>query len=174
MSRAAPFLLGVALLLGGRGAALAGLDDRVTDQVRLSLSVPEFATASYEHHFHHGGFYFREPFAAVEAGYAGGKLSLGSGWLESPGTMKHCEGDALKLSVLRTWDNPVHAEAKQTYVGIEAERFFAFLGHAVVKVGVFYRVSGNKDKDPDDRELLITAGIGLPIFSHPRGPSWFE
>jgi hypothetical protein len=147
----------------------ATLDDRLTDQVRLSLSAPEWVTASYEYHFHHGGYFYRDPFLQFEAGVGGGKFSVGSGYLESPPPGDYCVGEGLKLSLLRTWGDPIYGESDTTYLGVEVERFFKMLGHSVVKLGIFHPLDGHEG----DQEILVTVGIGIPIFSSPRGPSYF-
>lgn len=169
MSRTLRLLTFVALLAAPALAARADLEDRITDQFRLGIGAPEWASLTYQHRFHHGGQLFREPFFEAEAGFGAGKLALGSGYLESTPDGEHCVGHGLKLAFLRTWNEALFGDTEESFVGIEGERFFKCLGHTALKFGLYYQVSGHED----DRDILVSAGLSIPIFSTPRGPSFF-
>jgi len=84
----------------------------------------------------------------VEAGEGGGKLQLGYGsW--------YMAGGAVKLSLLRTWGDPMEIEPNQTYLGAECQLNFFLLNGAV---GVYTEIDG----DGEDETLITwSAGIGF-------------
>jgi hypothetical protein len=162
--------LQLALFLAAAGTARAGLEDRIAHQVRLGAGGPEWASLSYEYHYHHGSpRLFRDPFLQAEMGVGAGRLSVGSGWLESAAGGRGCVGEALKLTLLRTMENPLYGEPLDYYAGIEVERFVALPGRPLLRLGFFYPVSGPHE----DRQPMVSAGLAFPIFSSPRRPSFF-
>jgi hypothetical protein len=77
--------------------------------------------------------------AAARRGYAKGLLPYAGG--------------GVKLSVLRTWGNPLWAEPRATYVGVEADASFFIK----LSIGLMRRVGGNRES----HDVLVTGGIGL-------------
>jgi hypothetical protein len=84
----------------------------------------------------------------VEAGEGGGKLQFGYGsW--------YMAGGAVKLSLLRTWGDPIGIEPNQTYLGAECQLNLFLLNGAV---GLYAEIDG----DGEDETLVTwSAGIGF-------------
>jgi hypothetical protein len=101
---------------------------------------------------------FRGPFAQLEPGLAGGKLSLGwgrvTGNTDRSGSFLTAAfiGLACKLTVLYTWGDFGWVDAGRTYAGVE-------IGLPVAQVnlglGVLYRVDGESSG-----RWLVTGGVG--------------
>ncbi len=96
------------------------------------------------------GFRFPAPdfFVQIEPGIHGGKLNVGWTTIPSPGV-----GQAVTVSLLRTWNDPVGTDADLTYLGLDYQGLktpFAF------SVGI-YRLLGDQGSD----EWLLSVGVGL-------------
>jgi hypothetical protein len=101
---------------------------------------------------------FWGPFAQIEPGLAGGKLSAGWGRaMGSTGRRDHFLSRvylalAVKATVLRTWGDYGPQEPGRTFAGAELEFSVARVNFGL---GLLYRVD-----DTNDSPWLITAGIG--------------
>jgi hypothetical protein len=101
---------------------------------------------------------FRGPFAQLETGLGGGKLSVGwarvSGVTDRSGSRLRAAfiGAAYKLTVLRTWGDQGWAEKGRTHAGLELG---VPVAQAKVGLGLLYRVDGG-----DDGRWLVTGGFG--------------
>ena len=127
-------------LLHGLGAKVREKDQKV-DAV-CAVPIPHCA----------GGFLLD-----AEAGSGGGKLSLGVGANArvQDEDFRGTVGAGLKLSVARTWGNPVGTDPGLTYVGPELDLFVLRVG---VNVGVLFRVAGD-----GGGTTLLTWGLGLRL-----------
>ncbi len=127
-------------LLHGLGAKVREKDQRV-DAV-CAVPIPHCA----------GGFLLD-----AEAGSGGGKLSLGVGANArvQDEDFRGTVGAGLKLSVARTWGNPVGTDPGLTYLGPELDLFVLRVG---VSVGVLFRVAGD-----GGGTTLFTWGLGLRL-----------
>jgi hypothetical protein len=100
---------------------------------------------------------FRGPFAQLEAGLGGGRLSLGwtrvTGHTDPSGSILTAGfiGTAYKLTALQTWGDLGWVEAGRTYAGLEIT---VPVAQAKVGLGLLYRVDG------DDGRWLVTGGAG--------------
>jgi len=101
-------------------------------------------------HPREGAVVIAEPHLIIqlEAGQGGGKLQVGVGaW--------YMAGGVAKLSLLRTWGDPMEIEPSQTYLGAELQLNIFPLNGAV---GVY----GEIDGDGEDVTLVTwSAGIGF-------------
>jgi len=101
---------------------------------------------------------FRGPFAQLEPGLGGGKLSLGWGRITGntnrSGSILTAAfiGLAYKLTFLRTWGDSGWVEAGRTYAGIEVGLPVA---QANLGLGLLYRVDGGTGS-----RWLVTGGAG--------------
>lgn len=101
---------------------------------------------------------FRGPFAQLETGLGGGKLSFGwarvSGVTDRSGSRLRAAfiGTAYKLTVLRTWGDQGWAEKGRTYAGLELG---VPVAQAKVGLGLLYRVDRG-----DERRWLVSGGFG--------------
>lgn len=107
-------------------AALPGLIHAGDFIVGLSLSTPLLFSGTAGYRFDPAGPGEKALMLEAEAGLGGGKFLLGmDGMNEGFGT-------ALKLSLLKTWLEPVNVEEDQTYLGVELQAgntgFYASLG----------------------------------------------
>ncbi|HAX62050.1 MAG TPA: hypothetical protein DCX95_05810 [Elusimicrobia bacterium] len=59
-----------------------------------------------------------------------------------------------KISLMRTWNNPVGLEEDQTYSGLELEGNFYSISF---NIGLYYHISG----DDDDHNIIPTLGVGF-------------
>lgn len=100
----------------------------------------------------------RGPFAELEPGLGGGKLSLG--WARVTGNTNRSGsllragfiGAAYKLTVLRTWGDHGWVEGGRTYAGFELG---VPVAQANVRIGLLYRVDNG-----DGGRWLVTGGAG--------------
>ena len=83
----------------------------------------------------------------LEAGRGGGKLQFGVG-------LWYMVGGMAKVSLMRTWGDPMEVEPNQTYAGVELE-LNLFQLHS--DIGLYQRIAG----DADDKESLVTWGVGI-------------
>jgi len=127
-------------LLHGLGAKVRDEDQKV-DAV-CAVPIPHCA----------GGFLLD-----AEAGSGGGKLSLGVGANArvQDEDFRGTVGAGLKLSLARTWGNPVGTDPGLTYLGPELDLFVLRVG---VNVGVLFRVAGD-----GGGTTLFTWGLGLRL-----------
>jgi hypothetical protein len=98
---------------------------------------------------------YRGPFALLEPGFGGGKVSLGYRFGRHQVIPLYNLGAA--LSLMQTWGNPLgDVEGGQTYLGIELVGAFTMLS---VNGGVFWHVAG----DDEDHGRVWTLGVGAGI-----------
>ncbi len=101
---------------------------------------------------------FRGPFAELEPGLGGAKLSLG--WARVTGNTNRTGsflkagfiGAAYKITVLRTWGDLGWVEGNRTYAGLELG---VPVAQANVGIGLLYRVDSG-----DGGRWLVTGGAG--------------
>lgn len=84
----------------------------------------------------------------AEAGRGGGKLQFGVG-------VMYWTGVAAKLSLLRTWGDPMEVETRQTYLGAECQLNFFLLNGTI---GLYRKIHGD---DEDDTLVTWSTGIGF-------------
>jgi len=87
-------------------------------------------------------------FISTEVGYTGGKLQVGYG--------KHdFISRYVKLSLLRTWNNPIWVNADQTYLGAELQGTFLVFN---LSLGIYQHIQGDNSSQP--RIGTVSVGFG--------------